>query len=69
MIKENVKYDVYTNHGHRQGFADTIQFPDEGGAIVINKANGGMSVLAPGTFDEFNINPASEEEMEMARNE
>lgn len=69
MFKENVKYDVYTNHGHRQGYADTIEFPDGVGPIVINKVGGGMRILSPGTFDDFNCDVVSEKEMEMARNE
>lgn len=62
MIKENTNYSIRTSNVTETGFADSIQIPDEGGVVQINKPNGEVIWLAPGTYDMFRMFPAERTE-------
>lgn len=62
MIKENMNFTIHTNSGTMTGTADSIQIPDEGGVVQINKPNGEVIWLAPGTYDMFRMFPAERTE-------
>jgi len=61
LIKEDVNYQVYTDQGVLHGAADTVQIDDETGFTKINKKNGGLIILVPGTYGRIELNPIEED--------